>query len=128
MATTTALRFTRQDARSILVAERSEIPSWLHGPAASLCQLGRVAEDDQAPVSHEEFVSLKMNRISHNHFRLVEEALARLESGDYGICLRCEGPISLKRLNAIPWARHCIACEEHIDQATDMEAWRERVA
>lgn len=128
MATTTTSRFTRQDARSILLAQRSEILSRLNGPAASLGHLGRVAEDDQAPVSHEEFVSLKMNRINYNHFRLVEEALARLETGDYGICLGCEGPISPKRLRAVPWARHCIACEEHISQEPDIEAWREWVA
>ena len=67
----------------------------LNGPAASLGHLGRVAGDDQAPISHEEFVSLEMNRISYNQFKLVEAALARLESGDYGTCLRCEARAEL---------------------------------
>jgi RNA polymerase-binding transcription factor DksA len=104
------------------------VSCWYNGPAVSLRHLSRVAEDDQAPVSHEEFVSLEMNRINYNQLRLVEEALARLETGDYGICLHCEDPISPKRLRAVPWARHCISCEEHISQAPGIEGWRERVA
>ena len=120
MAVITASRVTRQEARRLLLAKRVEILSRLNGPSAALGHLGPVAEDDQAPVSHEEFVSLEMNRISYSQFKLVEAALARLEGGDYGTCLRCEAPISPKRLRAVPWASHCIACEEQMSQTIDM--------
>ena len=31
-----------------------------------------------------------------------------------GVCLECEEPISAKRLDAVPWARYCVACQERI--------------
>ncbi len=37
-------------------------------------------------------------------------ALARLESGQYGVCSRCGGDIAPARLAALPTATNCIAC------------------
>ena len=42
----------------------------------------------------------------------IEEALARLESGSYGICTNCNREIRSGRLRAMPWARYCIDCQE----------------
>jgi DnaK suppressor protein len=44
--------------------------------------------------------------------KLVEEALQRLDGGAYGICANCDEPIQEKRLEAVPWARHCITCQD----------------
>ncbi len=38
----------------------------------------------------------------------INDALARIESGTYGLCRVCGKPISLERLRAIPWAELCI--------------------
>lgn len=40
----------------------------------------------------------------------IEEALARIENGTYGICEGNNEPIPKARLKAIPWARYCVAC------------------
>ena len=48
--------------------------------------------------------------------RLIEEALARLQNGRYGRCVSCSEPIERPRLEALPWARHCIACQELQDR------------
>ena len=40
----------------------------------------------------------------------VERALVKLGDETYGVCDRCGGPISDERLEAIPWAAHCISC------------------
>ncbi len=40
----------------------------------------------------------------------IEHALHRLDTGVYGICDRCLGPIALERLQAIPFTRHCVGC------------------
>jgi DnaK suppressor protein len=77
-----------------------------------MARMGRVAEDDQAQISHDEFVSLRMNGLDYGQLRLVEEALDRLDAGDYGICLACEQPIAEKRLRALPWARYCVSCQD----------------
>src|SRR5579863_3856376 len=39
---------------------------------------------------------------------LVSEALDRIKSGAYGICVECQEEVQAKRLEAVPWARHCI--------------------
>jgi DnaK suppressor protein len=48
--------------------------------------------------------------------RKVELALKRIATGDFGICADCEGPIGIKRLQAIPWAHNCIGCQEQTEQ------------
>ena len=40
----------------------------------------------------------------------VEEALARIEAGTYGLCESCKGAIGRLRLRAIPEARLCMTC------------------
>jgi DnaK suppressor protein len=85
----------------------------------TLARMGRVAEDDQAQISHDEFVSLSRNSMDYDLLRLVEEALDRLHTGDYGVCLACEQPIPAKRLEALPWARYCVACQERLSSAGD---------
>ena len=48
--------------------------------------------------------------------RNIERALQRISTGDFGICSVCEDPIGLKRLQAVPWAINCIACQEQSEQ------------
>jgi DnaK suppressor protein len=42
----------------------------------------------------------------------IEEALSRLENGAYGSCAHCGDVIAMPRLEAVPWARYCIDCQE----------------
>ena len=44
--------------------------------------------------------------------QLIDESLKRIKSGDYGQCANCEEEINQKRLEAVPWAKYCIACQE----------------
>jgi len=74
----------------------------------------RVAEEDQGTIAHEEFVSMRMNHLDNAQLRLINEALDRVESGDYGICLGCEEDIPGKRLHALPWAKYCVPCQEEV--------------
>lgn len=48
--------------------------------------------------------------------QLVREALGRLENGSYGLCVACHEEVESKRLEAVPWARHCIECQEKQEQ------------
>ena len=43
------------------------------------------------------------------------DAIARIESGEYGVCIDCEDPIAERRLAAVPWAKRCIRCQERQD-------------
>jgi DnaK suppressor protein len=42
----------------------------------------------------------------------IDEALERIEGGGYGKCARCGDVLPDKRLEAVPWARHCIRCQD----------------
>ncbi|HTS24974.1 MAG TPA: TraR/DksA family transcriptional regulator [Bryobacteraceae bacterium] len=48
--------------------------------------------------------------------RNLRAALDRLAEGTYGTCLQCDEEISQKRLQAMPWATFCIACQESADR------------
>jgi DnaK suppressor protein len=115
----------REDHRARLIDKRTSVLSGLGARFDTRAGMGRVAEDDQAQISHDEFVSLRMNGLDYRQLRLVDEALDRLDAGDYGICLACDEPIALKRLRALPWARYCVACEDNV--GLDLDVSRETV-
>ncbi|MEO8595787.1 MAG: TraR/DksA C4-type zinc finger protein [Candidatus Solibacter sp.] len=102
----------RESHRAQLLEKRSTVLAGLGAKVESVARMGRVAEDDQAQISHDEFVSSRMNGLDYSQLRLVEEALDRLDAGDYGVCLSCDEPIAEKRLKALPWARYCVVCQE----------------
>lgn len=46
----------------------------------------------------------------------IDEALARLDHGTFGTCESCSKPIAKARLEALPHARFCLACQEELDR------------
>ncbi len=50
-----------------------------------------------------------------DELRAIEDALERMNHDDYGICVNCEDPIEIKRLEAIPWTRFCRGCQEEME-------------
>ena len=105
---------TPEVSRQILLSHRQKALAGLAMKFDTMARLGRVAEEDQAQISHDEFVSLRLNSLDYKQLRLIDEALDRLNAGEYGVCLSCEEPIATKRLRALPWARFCVACQERI--------------
>lgn len=71
-------------------------------------------EGDLSQQHHEEWIFLNRNTIDMKLLREIGDALERIEQGSYGICMDCEEPISVKRLEAVPWARYCVTCQENI--------------
>jgi DnaK suppressor protein len=53
---------------------------------------------------------------------MVESALERLRQGSFGECISCGKEINAKRLEAVPWTRHCIECQEKLEQGILEEA------
>ena len=105
--------------REMLLAKRHDVLAGLGIKFDTLARMGRVAEEDQAQITHDEFVSLRLNRLDYLQLRMIEAALDRLDSGDYGICQACEEPMPAKRLKALPWARYCVGCQESIGADTE---------
>src|SRR5437763_15975850 len=71
-------------------------------------------EGDLSQQHHEEWIFLNRNTIDMKLLREISDALLRIEHGTFGICPDCEEPISAKRLDALPWAGHCVSCKERI--------------
>jgi DnaK suppressor protein len=107
MASTTAIYET------LLVQKRHSVVLNL-GIDPELNSITAIAEEDRALLSQEEFVWSKLNNIASAQLRLIDEALDRIRTGDYGSCAGCEGAISSKRLKALPWAKYCIECQEEM--------------
>ena|SRR5581483_2001163 len=71
-------------------------------------------EGDLSQQHHEEWIFLNRNTIDMKLLREIGDALHRIETGHYGVCMECEEQISIKRLDAVPWARYCVSCQEAI--------------
>ena len=86
-------------------------------------QDGRVADEeaaqdiaDKATNSYTKEFLFKKSNDDRFILQLVQEALTRIESRAYGKCVACGGEMQQKRLEAVPWARHCIECQEKQEQ------------
>jgi len=71
---------------------------------------------DKASNSYTKEFLFKKSNDDRFILHLIEEALRRMESGGYGICVACGGEMQQKRLDAVPWARHCIECQQKQEQ------------
>ncbi len=76
-------------------------------------------EGDLSQQSHEEWLFVNRNQLEITVLKQVDAALRRIERGTFGVCLECEEPISNKRLEAVPWARYCIRCQDRHNALSD---------
>lgn len=97
-----------------LVDKRIEVMQGLGAKFDALASMGRVAEEDQAQMSHDEYIGITRNKQDYEVLKLVNEAIDRLNTGDFGACQRCEEPIAPRRLQVLPWAKYCVRCQERI--------------
>jgi DnaK suppressor protein len=84
---------------------------------------GRSADDDptvdladKAANSYtKEFLFGQTNQ-DRSMLALIDEALDRIKENSFGMCVQCHEELQQKRLEAVPWARHCLACQEKQEQ------------
>jgi DnaK suppressor protein len=107
--------------RRMLEEKRQELHVTLGVKFDSIARAGGLSEEDQAQMTHDEYISLSRNKQNYQVLRLVNEALDRISMGDYGTCQRCEESISHRRLEVLPWAKYCVRCQERIAERADEE-------
>lgn len=115
--------------RTVLEAKAEEIQTSLgSSKAAKALDRGEdpPALEDLPVQSHEEWIFLNRNNIDVMLFREIEEALVRVDDGGYGICPECNDPISIKRLQAVPWALYCVTCQEELSEEPQQRRRRMR--
>jgi DnaK suppressor protein len=71
-----------------------------------------VSDEDYASFAHDRFVSVRAINIDSQKLQLINAALDRIDSGEFGYCMDCGEPIAPKRLSVLPWATRCLRCEE----------------
>jgi DnaK suppressor protein len=67
---------------------------------------------DMAANAYTKELLISMSANDRKLLDLIDEALLRVEAGDYGDCINCGEPVSEKRLEAVPWARYCLKCQD----------------
>jgi len=86
-------------------------------------QEGRSADDeatqdvaDRAASSYNKEFLFSQSNNDRQLLLMVDGALARMREGSFGECASCGKEINAKRLEAVPWTRHCIECQEKAEQ------------
>ena len=79
---------------------------------------GEGAQDiaDKASNSYTKEFLFSLSNSEREMLHLVDEALVRIQDRRFGVCAACSGEIEKRRLDAVPWARHCIACQQLQEQ------------
>ena len=67
---------------------------------------------DMAANAYTKELMMSMSTNDRQLLELIDAALYRIEDGQYGKCVHCGQPILDKRLEAVPWARHCLRCQD----------------
>ena len=98
------------------MAERLVILSKLSGNDLSIDEAETPDPVDLAVRNYSKNVMLAVSENESKQLTLIDEALVRIEDGEYGLCSHCENKINPKRLTAVPWARYCINCQELVEK------------
>lgn len=84
---------------------------------------GRQADDDptvdladKAANSYTKEFLFGQTSTDRNMLNLIDEALKRIRNNEFGLCASCHEEMQQKRLEAVPWAKHCIACQQKMEQ------------
>lgn len=103
-------------ARARLLVERTRLVEEIGEAIAKPDQMTYGSQAGAATQVFEQERELAMRERANVHLAAVDGALARLDDGSYGTCARCGRPIASERLEALPWAAHCIECQTIVDR------------
>jgi RNA polymerase-binding transcription factor DksA len=109
------------DYRTAFMAERIRLTREDTRPLEILALPVGIAADDQGPLMHDQFVTLRQHRMEIRKLKLVDAALLRLDRGEFGLCADCDESIPTKRLKVMPWAAYCVPCQDRTDSLGDAD-------
>jgi DnaK suppressor protein len=101
--------------KAMLEAKQSELSAGLRNRDDIAIEKTPDALDEVQLAGERELAIRNLDRES-NLLRNVKGALARIADGSYGVCMHCDEDIKVKRLDAVPWAKFCIHCQEAADR------------
>lgn len=101
--------------KAVLEAKRAELSAGLRKREDIAIEKTPDALDEVQLAGERELAIRNLDRES-NLLRNVNGALARIADGSYGVCMHCDEDIKPKRLDAVPWTKYCITCQEAADR------------
>ncbi|QQS39606.1 MAG: TraR/DksA family transcriptional regulator [Acidobacteriota bacterium] len=105
-----------KEIKQKLIEERDTILSKLSTNDLSVDDSETPDPVDLAVRNYSKNVMLAVSENESKQLTLINEALERIEDDEYGLCQNCESEINPKRLNAVPWARYCLDCQQLLEQ------------
>ncbi|HSI88320.1 MAG TPA: TraR/DksA family transcriptional regulator [Pyrinomonadaceae bacterium] len=99
-----------------LLAERELLIEKLKGNDLSIDDSETPDPVDLAVRNYSKNVMLAVSENESRQLALIDEAVLRIDDEEYGLCQNCEQAITPKRLEAIPWARYCLNCQELVEK------------
>ncbi|MBA3631310.1 MAG: TraR/DksA family transcriptional regulator [Acidobacteria bacterium] len=105
-----------EEIKEKLIAERELLIEKLKGNDLSVDDSETPDPVDLAVRNYSKNVMLAVSENESRQLLLINEALERITDDEYGVCQNCEQDINPKRLNAVPWARYCLSCQELLEQ------------
>lgn len=105
-----------KEIKDRLIAERENLLNKLKENDLSIDDSETPDPVDLAVRNYSKNVMLAVSENDSRQIILINEALERIEDEEYGVCQNCEKEINPKRLDAIPWARYCLNCQELVEQ------------
>jgi len=101
--------------KAMLEAKQAELSAGLRNRDDIAIEKTPDAIDEVQLAGERELAIRNLDRES-NLLRNVKGALVRIHDGSYGVCMHCEEDIKIKRLDAVPWTKYCIKCQEAADR------------
>ena len=100
------------DLREKLLQHRGEILEFRRNVNASWQNLHEPEKELEEAASKENLSRglAQLEERGHTDLREIDRALTKMDQGKYGKCEACRRPIAVKRLEVMPWTRHCVRC------------------
>jgi DnaK suppressor protein len=117
--------------RAILVRRRDALRSALAGDLSLLKELRSESPGDLVDAaldSSQDEISSQLAEVESRELASIENALERMRNGQYGTCEYCGCKIPMARLNALPYATMCIACQRDVERSGIGPSGREETA
>lgn len=111
--------------RQLLTQQRQEILDMYENDLRMGQESGDERSEDIVDRANNAYNREFMFSLSHTERQMliqIEQALERIDGGTYGVCVHCGTDIDKKRLTALPWARHCIDCQEREEKGLLQES------
>ncbi len=103
-----------QRYKKLLLSERDKL-SAARAEAAALVPSAGASEGglmDRASAHAEAELQVRLRGTDGRLLRAIDDALARMRAGTFGVCEACKLPISRVHLEAVPWTHRCRECKE----------------